>query len=242
MARHGSTDTRCPRCFMKVALCMCEHLVPIATRTRVVVLMHKIEADKSTNTGRIAAACLQNSDVVTYGNLDGPVPKRPWSDDTQPLLLYPSNNAARIEDFVAGPPKTLIVLDGTWRQAARLRKHMLVHKEMRAVALPQGAPSIYTLRTGPTASSLSTAEAIARALGVLEGPHVQAHVERALRVMIDRVLWLRGAKDGADVEGGVPEGLERQRVGEKGAQARDVLDRDSDDDDVDDDEKALTAS
>jgi hypothetical protein len=54
-----------------------------------------------------------------------------------------------------------------------------------------------------------TLEAIARALQALEGGDIESELLRALRLFQDRRLWLRGTKDRADVEGGIPDGVER---------------------------------
>jgi hypothetical protein len=48
-------------------------------------------------------------------------------------------------------------------------------------------------------------EAIARALGVVEGAAVREALERVFRVMVDRLLWLRGSLPSAQVRGGIPE-------------------------------------
>lgn len=209
MARHLSFDPRCSRCQLKLPLCMCADLVPIDTRTQVVILMHAQEAAKPTNTGRIAAACLSSSKLHLYANREGPVPERPWAPGTQPALLFPAPGARTLESYRDGPPVTLLVPDGTWRQAMRLRRRLVGTGEVPFVALPEGPASTYRLRSGTRSDSLSTGEAIARALGVLEGEVVQKHLERALAIFTERTLWLRGAIEASDVTGGIPAGVSR---------------------------------
>ena len=54
---------------------------------------------------------------------------------------------------------------------------------------------------------LSTFEAIARALCILEGeagPQIEAAMLAVFRVMVERTLWLRGALPDAEVTGGIP--------------------------------------
>ena len=64
MSRRDNADVRCGRCRMLPWLCVCPLLPtpPHATRTRLALFIHKDEARKPTNTGRLAAA----------HNLDGP--------------------------------------------------------------------------------------------------------------------------------------------------------------------------
>jgi hypothetical protein len=52
-------------------------------------------------------------------------------------------------------------------------------------------------------------EAIARALGLLEGPHVQEALERVFRIVVERALWARGTLATAGVTDGIPEGAQR---------------------------------
>ena len=60
------------------------------------------------------------------------------------------------------------------------------------LALPPGPPSVYQLRVEPFEHGLATFEAIARALGILEGRDVQAALEKAFRLMVQRTLITRG--------------------------------------------------
>jgi DTW domain-containing protein YfiP len=77
------------------------------------------------------------------------------------------------------------------------------------VTLPAGPPSVYRLRHEEHIGGLATMEAIARALGILDGHAVQVALERVFRIMIERTLWARGEIDAADVVDGLPEGALR---------------------------------
>jgi hypothetical protein len=75
--------------------------------------------------------------------------------------------------------------------------------------LPLEEPSVYRLRSEAHATGLATLEAIARAMGALEGPAVRQALERVLHAMVERTLWSRGEFRTADVTGGIPDGAER---------------------------------
>jgi DTW domain-containing protein YfiP len=202
-----STDPRCSGCFLKPALCMCALLPSIATRTRVALALHKMEHGKSTNTGRLAARCLQSCEVFAFG-YDLPVlPARVWPEGHTPVVLFPLASAKPIADFRGQDKLCLIVLDANWRAANRMRKRFAEQNIPFASCPPTS--SIYRLRAEPSATGLSTLEAIAAALQALEGGSVQAELLQALRVFQDRTLWLRGSLDRKDVEGGIPLGVER---------------------------------
>jgi DTW domain-containing protein YfiP len=75
----------------------------------------------------------------------------------------------------------LLVPDGNWNQARRIVRRDPDARDAEPVALPPGAPSRYGLRRAPREGAVSTLEAVARALGVLEGEEA----ERALTVLLD---------------------------------------------------------
>lgn len=195
---------------MHRGLCVCQALPRLATRTRVVLVMHRIEDRKSTNTGRLAAACLADAEVVLRGGREAAPQPLLRDDGSEPLLLFPHEDAEILAPrSPSAPPVTLVVPDGTWRQASKVRARTPALAGVRAVRLPPGPPSRYRLRAEAHETSLATIEAVARALGVLEGPEVQGALERAFDVFVHRTLWVRGEIAAADVLGGLPEAAER---------------------------------
>lgn len=210
MSRRDNARVRCRRCQMHASLCICSLLPRIETRTRVVLVIHRLEARKPTNTGRLAIECLPNSELLVRGHEESPSAGLVTDHASRAVLLFPHEDAIPIERLAASPrPVTLVVPDGTWRQASKVRRRVPGVGELPCVALPCGEPSTYRLRTEAHAHGLATIEAIARALGVLEGGQVREQLESVLRAMVDRTLWARGAIETADVAGGVPEGAER---------------------------------
>jgi DTW domain-containing protein YfiP len=239
---------------MKPVLCLCAHLVPRVGRHRVHVVVHETELMKSTNSGRLLPLLWRDASLVVYGNGAPNLPEKFWGDDTRPLVLFPLAGAPTIDtvaDVPATPdapgarddanvdarterdprPFSLIVLDGTWHQANRLRKRFH-HARVPFVRLPERArPTLYRLRRGHFDASVSTLEAAAEALSILElDDAVVEHLVDGFRRMQDRTLWLRGAIGADDVYGGVPPGLKRHAVNA----ALNVADADAVQDDVDD--------
>lgn len=191
---------------------MCDRLPRIETRTRVVVVMHGLEHNKSTNTGRLVHRCLPRSELVLYGNDLPPLQERPWPADHTPVVLFPVAGAQPVSDFldVARAGKlALVVLDANWRQAARLRKRF-ASQNIPFVRAPDGAPTVYKLRNEPHEAGVSTLEAVARSLAVLEERDMEPLVA-TLRVFQDRTLWMRGVLDKDHVEGGIPDGVLRHQ-------------------------------
>jgi DTW domain-containing protein YfiP len=186
----------------------------IETRTRLVLVIHRYEDRKPTNTGRLATECLANSEVIVRGHASHPTPPFACAPGTQPLFLFPHEDASPLTELAVGPrPVTLVVPDGNWRQASKVRHRVPGLRDVPCVSLPVGAPSRYRLRTEAHEAGLATIEAIARALRLLEGeegPRVQAALELVFGAMVDRTLWSRGMVRTANVTGGIPPGVVRR--------------------------------
>lgn len=199
---------------MHVGLCICLMIPRLVTRTRLLLVIHNFEDNKPTNTGRLAAECLVNSRVIVRGKASLSGESLGFSSDTIPVLLYPSEDATPLVELAASltnesRPITLIVPDGSWRQASKVRKRLPGVGAARCVSLPLGGASRYRLRSAPDLHRLSTIEAIARALGILEGPEIRTAMELPFHAMVERTLWMRGKLDSSSVTGGVPQGAVR---------------------------------
>jgi DTW domain-containing protein YfiP len=205
---------RCRRCRLHTDLCACDLLAPQAIATRLVLVAHRFEGRKPTNTGHLAVACLQGARMCLRGQLgvaDEPVT---WEPTSQPIFLFPCPEARPLDEWLAAQPRaprdvTLIVPDGTWRQAKRVRRRVTGLADIPAVRLPSIFPSHYRLRRAHAGDQLATLEAVARALGILEGPTIEAHLLRVFRTVVDRTLWSNGRIASADVTGGIPVGARR---------------------------------
>jgi len=179
-------------------------------RTRVSLLMHAQEWNKSSNTGRLAHLCLPNSEIRFRGSRDGtPLDLSGLIDEEyETWMLYLSPESETLSEELVektAKPVRLLVLDGNWSQASRLGAKLGKQlKGVKHVMLSAGKPSEYRLRTEHHPDGLATFEAIARALGFLEGADVQEKMETLFRLMTDRVLWTRGKLAAEAVSGGLP--------------------------------------
>jgi len=191
---------------MQETLCICALVPALAPRTRLALLVHYREARKPTNTGQLAARALAGSTVELVGDRDRPIRLPIVRAGETGALLFPADDAVPIAEL-REVPDVLVVPDGTWRQAAKMRARVPGLAALPCVAVPAAAPTSYRLRAEPRAGGLATLEAIAAALRVLEGERGPAIADALLglfRVMVDRTLWLRGALAGDAVTGGIP--------------------------------------
>jgi DTW domain-containing protein YfiP len=201
---------------MHSSLCVCPLIPKLATRTRLVLVIHRAEDRKPTNPGRLAAEAMANSQVIVRGRAEEPQDEIPLGPETRPVFLFPHEGAVPLESVAHIPgddrPVTLIVPDGNWRQASKVRNRVPGMRDVPCVSLPVGAPSIYRLRSEAHPFGLATVEAIGRCLRVLEGengPEVEAALELPFRAMVERTLWARGILRDDEVTGGIPDGALR---------------------------------
>lgn len=184
---------RCGGCGLTEALCVCASLPRLAVRTRVVVVMHHVEALRSTNTGRLAARMLAGASVRLRG-----VPEAP-AEDAPPgrrVVLFPSEGARSLRASDAADDLVLVVPDGTWAQARRIHRRDPAAQGAEAVTLPTRGESAYGLRRGARDGGLCTLEAVAAALGVLEGAAVEEAMREAFARWQERALRVR--RDGRE--------------------------------------------
>lgn len=211
MSRRDHADRRCPRCHLHRSLCLCAEVTTVATTHRLLLVVHKSEAQKPTTTGSLATLVLPNSDVVVVDGKGGPaVDGSVGVDAEDSVLLFPADDSVPLADVVRARtrPLTLVVPDGTWAEAQKMRRRVPGLAALPCVSLPPGAPTTYRLRSEPKEGGLATLEAIARAFRILEGDGGDV-VEQALlqtfERFVERTLWMRGAIHDGDLRHGLPE-------------------------------------
>src|SRR4051812_39630958 len=124
MPRHVSVSPSCARCRLRVPACVCGAAPHLMLATRVILVMHRIEWVKPSNTGHLAQLALQNVEIRFHGLPHVPV----RCDDVNPetaLAIFPGHGAIPLSaDFLAGRPRpiTLLVPDGNWNQSHRMMK------------------------------------------------------------------------------------------------------------------------
>jgi DTW domain-containing protein YfiP len=177
--------------------CVCELVRPVDHRTRVLIIQHGAERRHPFGTVRLARLGLRNAEVYVSTRDDAGKNHCPPRELPGAVLLYPSREATRL-DLLPEPPRTLVVLDGTWSTAAKLRRDNAWLQALPMVALAPAQPGRYRIRRAPRpAVQLSTIEAIVAALQTIEPdtPGLGGLIE-AFDGMIDRQIVLKQQRHG----------------------------------------------
>jgi hypothetical protein len=180
----------CHACRKAASFCICADIVPVANRTKIVIAQHKCERDHPIGTTRIAALGLRNVDIrVVRPDRDGRFGFDPGRLE-QPGLLYPGPGAVDLAEVPTGEhPRSLILLDGTWRDVRVLYRHNPWLERIPCYRLNPETPSQYRLRKQPNHRAISTIEATVHALSILEPdtPGIETLTD-VFEAMIDRQI------------------------------------------------------
>jgi DTW domain-containing protein len=176
-----SVSERCPRCLLQQRVCLCAQIPTVVTATRIVIVRHHLEIWRSSNSGRLAHLALPNSVIVDHGGLGGPA-QLPTLEGA--WLLFPEGEPTTAAPVPA--PRQLVVLDATWSQARRMYRKIDALRGLPILRLPDDPIAAARLRESPGPGRVSTIEAIARALRLIEGDSAAAPLEALFSLAVSR--------------------------------------------------------
>lgn len=201
----------CTHCMRPLKHCLCALIPSLDSNTRILILQHPAESRHALNTARFAALGLRNASLYTGLQFDEAL----WTDEAyRPALLFPGTDAqvltchlpaahnhneasdhANTRDRCIRPverPVLLVVLDGTWRQARQLLAAHPGLATLPRMTLPDGMTTQYRVRHADDPRALSTIEAIAAALDVLDAPGSFRALLKPFEVLVARQIAAMG--------------------------------------------------
>jgi DTW domain-containing protein YfiP len=199
--------TPCPACRHPGWLCVCAHAPRVGIRTPLLLVVHVHDLGRTSNTVRLLTLAIRDTTTVRHGEFPAPAdPAGHLPAGVTPIVLFPGHGAKPLTpELVASlpSPPALVVPDGNWRQASRMVKRLPLLAGAVKVALPDRAFAGTALRRNPTGHHMSTFEAVAQALALLEGEAVARSLLDFYRRSTDRMLMVRGKLRLGDVYGGI---------------------------------------
>ncbi len=171
----GKSVIRCEHCQLAAYACICPWQPRLRSGVEFVLLLHRIEIFKPTNTGRLIADVFPaQTHAFCWSRTE---PEQQLLDllsdpNRQCFLVFPADTpeakAKAREVFTEIPHnnklKTFILLDATWKQSGRMFHLSRWLEDVPCVTLPEGVLRGYAVRKSHQDDYFSTAEAAALCL------------------------------------------------------------------------------
>ena len=174
---HDEEASRCARSLRLCAACplACFHVTPhgVVQCLSISTADADADCDDSASGKFITIQSKERNDYLT-GTLDNNDSLMTALEDPSTLILYPGPGAVDIEGLQldGGKARTLIVVDGTWRQAGRVMREECITKAVEAgkikrVQFANAGRSDYKFRKEPKKYCISSLESVAYCLRFL---------------------------------------------------------------------------
>lgn len=167
----GNRVQRCQGCLLPQKLCLCSEISVQRARSRFCLVMFDTEPMKPSNTGRLIADILPDTQAFGWSRTepDPALLAAVANADYQPMVVFPESYADSGRPVLNGPPLNgkpplFIMLDGTWTEARKMFRKSPWLDALPVMSLRLTTPSGYTLREAHGAGQHCTAEVAAELL------------------------------------------------------------------------------
>lgn len=193
-SRPDNQESHCWRCLLRREICVCPILPAIRTQTEFLILRHIYETNRPGNTGRLVSLALPNSRLISCGG-GTRIGLLPMDEEllhaSETWLLWPDGPDEQTGISDAARPERIVVLDATWHQARRLYRKMPLLWKMPRLVLPPPVQDRKRLREQRRPDGMSTLEAVAAAISLLEGQARAEPLEKLYDEVVRRKSILR---------------------------------------------------
>lgn len=205
----GVTLKRCESCQLGLQTCICEWRKARNSELQFILIMHRDEVYKPTNTGRLIADVFPDQCQAFLWNRTQPSAAllALLNDENRRCqLVFPAseNNTRRVDSqpkvrVEAGDPiNTVVLLDGTWKQARKMYSQAKWMKHLPLLDLSDTLNESphnwgnYRVRQACEEGQLATAEAAALALASNAETTASEHLKHYFTVFNEHYVATRG--------------------------------------------------
>ena len=169
----------CDQCRYPRNTCLCQFVEPIELPVRVIVIQHGKEASHAKNTIRLAKLVSPQIEVVNTDEEDVVNNLLAMLIQDNSLLVYPSESSSPIEEINLHNQlfDTIIILDGSWRQAYSIWQSFPKMRKLQQVHFKNPPTQKYRIRKSKKQSQLSSIEALAYSVDVLTKIDTSAYLQ-----------------------------------------------------------------
>jgi len=211
----------CSHCLRAKKACICHCLQAVNNRVTIGIFQHTLERLQTKGTARLCSLSLAKSvlwsgEALEQAQLEMVKPITQdnmslfeWLQNKPTYLLYPPTEEGGSNEIVTAEclanqlvsqPNPLneyanfqvLVLDGTWKKTHKLLMLNPILQTLPRVTIVPTSTSNYSIRKQKNQASLSTIEAVAELLDVLEpGIEAKRRLDKSFAIMQDFLLSLR---------------------------------------------------
>lgn len=171
----GAKVKRCPYCQIEEHLCLCDYQPDIESEARFLLLVSDSEIFKPSNTGRLIADSIKNTEVYLWSRTepDERLIQTLSNPELFPIVVFPDeyvDSKDRVitnlatEIHLENKQPVFVVLDGSWREARRMFRRSPYLDSLPVLSVNPQKISEYLMRKSQNEQHLSTAEVSALVL------------------------------------------------------------------------------
>ncbi|MGM7844065.1 tRNA-uridine aminocarboxypropyltransferase [Yersinia enterocolitica] len=167
----GCRAIRCQGCLLTERFCLCDTIKPQPASSRFCLIMFDTEPLKPSNTGRLIADILPNTQAFLWARteVDPELLAAIRDPSRQPYVVFPEKYAAPGRQVlnqlpVSDKPSLFILLDGTWTEAKKMFRRSPYLSELPMLSLNVSNSSDYLLREAQRPEQHCTVEVAAALL------------------------------------------------------------------------------
>jgi DTW domain-containing protein YfiP len=198
MRTHGGE--RCPGCQKNPKICVCGRIAPRPLPHRLLVYQHPVEVWRASNTALLITRLYPSARLVVRGDPDGEdlIDRLLEEPGCRPFMLFPDPGAPEVAQvaahgFAPDEKPLFLLIDGSWRQARRMRRRLMRARHIPVVRLVPDKMSGYRVRRQLREGNLATAEAAALLIGRLDGRDgPDPALQELFDEWIEEILVMRG--------------------------------------------------
>ncbi len=190
----------CTSCLFPLSMCLCQGSKSrIKIPFKIIFVMNKSEFYRLSNTARLFLMRVHPCEIRIRGLKETPLDYKKFGEElssSENFLLFPHEESKKMTSsrifLPLTKPKTLIIPDGNWSQAAKIVHKIKEHVPSTLIKLASPPASLYKLRSNPNEDRVSTFEAAFHAIKEILQEEDQKELISSFEHFVDNVLRLRG--------------------------------------------------
>ncbi|MBR0519604.1 DTW domain-containing protein [bacterium] len=192
MRKNRSPENKCSVCGFIPRLCICSEIEKVNPKIRIILIQHSLDARKPSNTGNLLKG-ITDCELIRYGKLEDKPVDMEEIEKLNAFVLYPFQDSILLtkEIWKEDETPTIIIPDGTWKQASRLASRLRGHCR-GFLRFPSNFVTNYKLRDSREDFKLCTCESAMNVYGILGDTKSERSVKNAFELFVNKNLKNRG--------------------------------------------------